>query len=718
MVLSGFAGVRFRCSVYPVWLLLVAVLTTGAGAAQTCPREPPGMGVLIPWYIGPWETAAYNNLASYGPRCSIYAIVTGDSSGPPTHDFPLYTMAFSTLYNSGIRLYGYVHTMANVAAHQARPQADVIAEINSWFNNFGSLLQGIFFDEVDGAAINVNPSNYYGALSRAVYNRSSQAFVVFNPGTKISCTLAQLSDIYVRYESYASDWAAQYAAGANCDCPTVSSCALLLHGQSAVISPPGNIRTNLTQLVNQAAKRAFSYMYVTNDVMPNPWDTLATYFGTFMDIVAPLPPPPPASKPPLPPPSPPPRPSPAPPPRPPSPNPPSRTPSPPPSPKPAAPRPPSPFRPPSPKPSSPPSSKPPSPKPPSASPPLNLTSPPPSPSSPSAVWRPSGGLRWQWQLSGVDFKPMLRTKPQVVDVDVDMAPTLLTQAAELGINRSAFKLICYFSVGTFELHRVAADAKRGISWTALEQQLGGSAVPGPLYLSYMEPPFSDERWFAIDQADTRALLVNQVMVPRMRSAVAAGCDGIEMDNVDAYDNVPATAGARGVTQAQQLLYNVALLDAAHGLRLSAGLKNALDLLGTTFPDGRAVATEYDWFLNERCWEFDECSMYGTAIKWDAVVFGVEYCDARMAFGAGSRNLRPECVCPLTYGPTPGGGATGSRPTLNWLIKNVALDAVGLDCREYCTRPGVICTAPTGGNINLCVQNTPNNLCPLYNVTTA
>ncbi|GIL92364.1 hypothetical protein Vretifemale_19886 [Volvox reticuliferus] len=707
MVLFRCKGARFSVVTR---LLAVAVLTAGwcyqgSGAAQTCPREPPGMGVLIPWYIGPWDTAAYNKLASYGPRCGIYAIVVGDSSGPPTHDFPLYTTGFSTLYNSGIQLYGYVHTMSNVAAHQARPQADVIAEINSWFDNFGSLLLGIFFDEVDGATVNVDPSTYYGALAMAVHNRSAQAFVVFNPGSKISCSLAQLSDIYVRFESYASVWATEYAAGATCDCPRVSSCALLIHGQSAVVSPPGDIRTNLTQLVNQAAGRKFSYMYVTNDVMPNPWDTLASYFGTFMDIVAPPKPPPPAPKPPpSPPPSPPPpRPSPAPPPRSPSPKPPALKPSPPPSPKPSLPKPP-PFQPPSTK-TSPPKSASPSPPP----------SPPPSS---SGVWRPSGALRWQWQLSGGDFRAMLQTKPQVIDVDVDMASTLLAQAAEIGINRSTFKLICYFSVGTFEPFRVEADKKRGISWAALEQQLGGSAVPGPLYLSYMEPPFSEELWFAIDRADTRSLLVSQVMITRMRSAVAAGCDGIEMDNVDTYDNVPVTAGTRGVTQAQQLSYNAALLDAAHGLRLSAGLKNALDLLGKNFADGRAVATEYDWFLNERCWEFDECSMYGTNIKWDAAVFGVEYCDARQAFGAGARNLRPECVCPLTYGPTPGGGAAGSRPTLNWLIKNVALNAVGLDCREYCTRPGVNCTAPAGGNVNLCVRNTPNNLCPLYNVTAA
>lgn len=81
------------------------------------------------------------------------------------------------------------------------------------------------------------------------------------------------------------------------------------------------------------------------------------------------------------------------------------------------------------------------------------------------------------------------------------------------------------------------------------------------------------------------------------------------DNVDSYDNV------NGLTVAAQLSYNAALLDAAHGLGLSAGLKNALDLLSLKFADGRAVANTYDWFLNERCWEYNECNMYGESIKW-------------------------------------------------------------------------------------------------------
>ncbi len=88
----------------------------------------------------------------------------------------------------------------------------------------------------------------------------------------------------MRYENYASQWPIDMANGARCDCPDQSACAMMLHGQPAA----SNINSVLNTAVNQAANRAFSYIYVTDDVMPNPWDKLASYFGTLMDIVAPV----------------------------------------------------------------------------------------------------------------------------------------------------------------------------------------------------------------------------------------------------------------------------------------------------------------------------------------------------------------------------------------------------------------------------------------------
>jgi hypothetical protein len=80
--------------------------------------------------------------------------------------------------------------MANVAAHQARPQADVIAEINSWFDNFGSMLLGIFFDEVDSATVRLvggercahhNPSLPYTHSSGMCGATGAVIIIILNP---------------------------------------------------------------------------------------------------------------------------------------------------------------------------------------------------------------------------------------------------------------------------------------------------------------------------------------------------------------------------------------------------------------------------------------------------------------------------------------------------------------------------------------------------------
>ncbi|KAG2426329.1 hypothetical protein HXX76_013086 [Chlamydomonas incerta] len=589
------------------------------------------MGVFLPWYVFP-DTAAYSALAAYGPRCAIHAIVTGDDSGPPRTDLATYITEFKRLADSGIRLYGYVHTLSDVAAHVARPLADVTADIAAWYGPPGlaELLSGVFLDEVDPALSNAKAVDYYRQLADAVQGRGGR--VVFNPGSQIGCSLAALADVYVRYEDYAADWAPQLGGGMRCECAAQSSCAALLHGLAPAAGGAAATAAALSKIVSQADSRAFSYVFVTDRVMPDPWDGLPSYFNALMDTVAP------------------------------------------------------------------------------------------------------------WQLSGNDFRPLLRSRPEVIDVDIDSVGQLLQQAAEVGVRRQDFKLICYFSAGTYEPARAADDlAKRQVSWPDLEAAAaaaaaaaglsvgaGGGARPGPLYLQSMDPPFGEELWLAVDLPATRQLLVDKVMIPRMKYAVAEGCDGVELDNVDAYDNVspaafkalkPAQRPARGVTPEQQLQYNGALLDAAHGLRLSAGLKNALDLLGRSFADGRRVSDAYDWFLNERCWEFDECDAYGDNIRWPASIMAVEYCDSVRRFGgAGSQGvLRPDCVCPLANAFR---GAAGNC-TLSHLIKTVDLQALGLDCRAYCATPGVNCVPPAGGKVSRCLEpKSVKDICPRYGITGA
>ncbi|KAG2496185.1 hypothetical protein HYH03_005785 [Edaphochlamys debaryana] len=206
--------------------------------------------------------------------------------------------------------------MSDVAARRLRPITVLTNEIASWYSNFGTLLSGIFFDEVDEQA--ANALGFYSTLANATRARGGR--VVLNPGTAITCGLAALADIYVRYEYYASSWPADYAAGLRCECGAVSACCLLLHGQP----PPAAggqaaAAALLSNLTRQAVGRGFSYVYVTDDIMPNPWDRLPSYMAQLLEAVAqtwpqpkpphpPGPPPrprPPSPRPPVPPPRPP-----------------------------------------------------------------------------------------------------------------------------------------------------------------------------------------------------------------------------------------------------------------------------------------------------------------------------------------------------------------------------------------------------------------------------
>jgi hypothetical protein len=101
----------------------------------TISAEPSGLGILVPFYVDP-DGPAYDRLASFGGSCVVSAIVNGDSNGPPDANQVIpYANMFSRLLRSGIRLYGYVHSMADVSVSPPvpRPLSDVLRDVEDWF---------------------------------------------------------------------------------------------------------------------------------------------------------------------------------------------------------------------------------------------------------------------------------------------------------------------------------------------------------------------------------------------------------------------------------------------------------------------------------------------------------------------------------------------------------------------------------------------------------
>ncbi|AWV90078.1 endo alpha-1,4 polygalactosaminidase [Bradymonas sediminis] len=201
-------------------------------------------------------------------------------------------------------------------------------------------------------------------------------------------------------------------------------------------------------------------------------------------------------------------------------------------------------------------------------------------------WQPAPNTTWHWQLQGeVD------TTLDVAVYDIDLFDTPAATVAAL--QARGVRVICYFSAGSYE------------DWREDAERFEASDYGDPM------GNWPGEWW-----VDIRSDNLREIMQARLDLAASKGCDAVEPDNVDAYQN----ATGLDLSQADQLDYNRFLARQAHQRGLSIGLKNALDLVATLEPD-------FDWALNESCLSYDECAMLRPFIDAGKAVFHAEYIDA-------------------------------------------------------------------------------------------
>ncbi len=205
------------------------------------------------------------------------------------------------------------------------------------------------------------------------------------------------------------------------------------------------------------------------------------------------------------------------------------------------------------------------------------------PAQQSSIWQPKPGTTWQWQLTG-----NLDISLDVDMYDIDLFDTKQSIIDQLHADNRI--VICYFSAGSLEPWRSDVDA--------LPSEVIGKKMSG-----------WDEYWLDISKIDKLA----DIMKARLDLAVEKGCDGVEPDNIDAYQNDSGFP----LTGQDQLNYNKFLAEEAHKRGLSIGLKNDL---------GQAAELEpyFDWALNESCYQYNECHLLLPFIENNKAVFGVEY----------------------------------------------------------------------------------------------
>jgi hypothetical protein len=160
--------------------------------------------------------------------------------------------------------------------------------------------------------------------------------------------------------------------------------------------------------------------------------------------------------------------------------------------------------------------------------------------------------------------------------------------------------VCYVDVGTLEMGRS--------DYAKFPSSVVGPGVQG----------WPGENWLLVTAANQSILL--PLMKARLQSwCEAKGFDAVEPDNLDAFSNIS------GLTEADNVAYDLAIASLAHGLKLSVGLKNLLSDVSTA--NAATLVKTFDWALVEQCYEYSECSPYTQTGSFTAIgkaVWDVEY----------------------------------------------------------------------------------------------
>lgn len=237
----------------------------------------PRFRVLVPAYFHPVAGSDWDRLAATAAQHEdlVWAIANPQNGPGATFD-PAYGAAINNLRANDGHVLGYVHT-----SYGARPINDVMADIDAWYAWYA--VDGVFLDEMDNTPN--GSETYYHALRNHVRTHDVKALVYGNPGTSTTPdylvgNYGKVADSLCVFENDGS-----FAAG-NLSSWTIDTWTLsqprqlfgaLLHSTPA---------SDWQWAVDRAYAEHVGWIYATDDVPSNPWDTLPAYFEALVAHVA------------------------------------------------------------------------------------------------------------------------------------------------------------------------------------------------------------------------------------------------------------------------------------------------------------------------------------------------------------------------------------------------------------------------------------------------
>ena len=242
-------------------IITTVLLVMGFLKAQDEPLR-----VLIPWYNYPihWSSDyQWDDLASSASQIPITAIINannGPGSGGPNGD---YIVGMSELADK-VTTVGYVPT-----GYGNRDISTVKAEIDEWADHWVPHgLSGIFIDEMSNETSKLS---YYEDLYVYIMSKPGLEEVHGNSGVSSEevYVSAPATTALVISENYMSEWPS-YVTDSWVNEYDAARFSMLVHTASTT--------SEMQTAIDLALQRNIGLVYVTDDVMPNPWDKLPTYW--------------------------------------------------------------------------------------------------------------------------------------------------------------------------------------------------------------------------------------------------------------------------------------------------------------------------------------------------------------------------------------------------------------------------------------------------------
>jgi Spherulation-specific family 4/PEP-CTERM motif len=236
--------------------VLVTTAVLGSGEARA------DLTAIVPAYFYPSPGSAWDDLNTAAARIPVTAIMN-PGSGPGIGQDGNYVNAVDDLRAAGGKVIAYVSTSYGNRS-STLVKADVDKYVN-WYN-----IDGIFFDEMTNTGT-AGTLNYYQDIYDYVKAIDPTWEVMGNPGSSttesyltrpVADSLLVHENIGSAYPGYTpSSWNANY---------NPSQIGHLVHSTASEV--------DMLNYLDLAVARNAGQVYITNDVMNNPWDTLPSYW--------------------------------------------------------------------------------------------------------------------------------------------------------------------------------------------------------------------------------------------------------------------------------------------------------------------------------------------------------------------------------------------------------------------------------------------------------